>query len=117
MSRGVKAVAFLILGASLGCRSQSKSVWPEPGMDLYSVALNSVEEVLISSSGHKLYAFRWQTDRPFQLVIASRENESAEQCAGGAGLERLLQALATVPVIKESEKHFRETTAAWADVR
>jgi hypothetical protein len=34
-----------------------------------------------------------------------------------AGFERLLQALATVPVVRQSEKRFEVGTSAWADVR
>jgi hypothetical protein len=116
MRAGFKAVAILCCVANLACHSQ-KSGWPEPGMELYSVAADSVREVLLSSPARKVYAYRWATDRPFQLVIASRDSATAEQCSAGPGFERLLKALATLPVVKESEKHFDDGTAAWADVR
>lgn len=111
-------IVGLLCGALLwGCHSDPKSGKPEPGTELYAVAPESVREIVISLPLHKIYAYRWATDQPFQLVVASRAAAQAEQCSGGAGFQRLLQTLATMPIIKESEKHFEEDTEAWADVQ
>jgi hypothetical protein len=112
MKRSVQTIAMLCCAASTACGSVSKSAGPEPGTELYAVATDAVREVLISSPSHKIYAYRWTTDQPFQLMVASRDGASPEQCPGGAGFEQLLRAVATLPVVKESEKHF-EDGAAW----
>lgn len=112
MTRAVQTFALLCCVASTACRPVSKSAEPEPGTELYAVAMDAVSEVLISSPSHKIYAYRWTTDQPFQLMVASRDSASPEQCPGGAGFEQLLRAVATLPVVKESEKHF-EDGAAW----
>src|ERR1700722_16949866 len=116
MKRVVQTVAMLYCAASSACRPQSKSVGPEPGTELYAVATDSVSEVLISSPSRKIYGYRWTTDRPFHLMVAASNAATDEQCSSGAGFDQLLRALATLPVVKVSEKHF-DDGAAWADVR
>lgn len=117
MRIGGKVVAMLCCIASLACHTTPRSGSPEPGIELYAVATDSVREVLLSSAVHKIYAYRWAADRPFQLMIASKDTATAEQCLGGAGFDRLVQAVATTRVAKESEKRFEDGTPAWADVR
>lgn len=116
MKRRAEAAVILWCAASLACRPQPNSARPEPGAELYAVSVNSIREVLLSSSTRKIYAYRWASDLPYQLVIASREGVTAEQCSGGLGFERLLQILASVPVVEESERRFEEGTAGWVDV-
>lgn len=114
MKRSVSAIAVLCFVSSLACRTRSGG--PEPGTELYAVSMDSVTEILVRSTSHKLYAYRWVAQQPFHLVIASDRAPTAEQCTGGPAFERLLQALVTVPVIGESKKDFKQGTTAWADV-
>lgn len=109
-------IVVLSCAAFLSCGPQNKSRRPEPGMDLYSVAPDSVREVLVSSSAVKIYAYRWTSNQPFELIVASRPKATADHCTSGKGFDALLQALATAPVIEELAKQF-EDGSAWADVR
>ena len=113
----VTATLLMCIAMSSSCRSPEKSGTPEPGTELYAVAPDAITEVLISSQAHKIYAYRLNTDRPFQLVVASGEAPAAEQCSSGVGFARLLQAVASMPIVKKADKQFDERGADWTELR
>jgi hypothetical protein len=112
-----KVVFFLLfLGALAACNKRHDLQAPEPGTELFAVLPDSVNEVLFSSSDRKLYAYRWTSGQPFQIMTSSRGLAVPEHCAGGVGFQQLLQAIARVKIVREVDKSFDTTTSDWADV-
>ena len=111
-----RRLAVLLAGGLLGTACRHDARGPEPGMELYAVAPDSVREVLLSSGDRKLYAFRWRAAEPFRLIVATRGDSVVQRCTAGPGFTRWLAAVSRLP-IRDSLPRARDLDAGeWADL-
>jgi hypothetical protein len=105
----------LLCATLAGCRGSNADL-PEPGTEFFAIAPDAVTEVVYSSGSHKLYAYRWRSGEPFQILVA-RRGAPPEQCTAGEGFGRWLRALARVQVQRELTPKIDEARGEWAEVR
>ena len=114
--RTSRRLTLLVAAGLLGTACRHDARGPEPGMELYAVAPDSVREVLLSSGDRKLYAFRWRAGEPFRLLVATRGDSVVQRCTAGPGFARWLAAVSRLP-IRDSLPRARERDAGeWADL-
>ena len=70
----------------------------------------------MTSASHRLYAYRWSTDQTFNLLVAKRGAETAQQCRAGAGFDRFLASVSRLEVVKEIPS-LAPPDAEWAELR
>lgn len=103
--------------ALIACDDARDERKPEPGMELYAVAPETVREVIISSPGYKLYAYRWTPDDAFHVLIATRGRSEVEQCTAGEGFSRWLVAASRMPIAKKLDRRVDSASEEWADLQ
>ena len=110
--RGI--LTALCLGTLATCGGKPPA--PEVGVDLYAVPPENVTEILLSSPTKKVYAYRWGQGSPFQVWTASSNSADAEQCKGGEGLRRWLEAISTVRLVREVDPPWDRSAPNWSDI-
>ena len=50
----------------------------------YDMSRRPVTGVLVSTSDYKLYAYRWDTDQPFRIMVVRPHQNTVEGCKAGA---------------------------------
>ena len=111
-----RRLAVLLAGGLLGTACRHDARGPEPGMELYAVAPDSVREVLLSSGDRKLYAFRWRAAEPFRLIVATRGDSVVQRCTAGPGFTRWLAAVSRLPIRDSLPRAKDRDAGEWADL-
>jgi hypothetical protein len=80
-------------GMLAACGTEPTEYEPDPDIELYAVAPETVTEVLFSSPDRKLYAYRWSPQGTFEVMIASPDGR-LDHCVAGSSFLSWLHSIA-----------------------
>jgi hypothetical protein len=110
--RAKPRLLLLLAGVVLaGC--EAECFQPGWGQPLSYMAAADVREMLVSGSDRKLYAYRPAAGEPFEIAIAYKAGDRTERCQSGPGFLRVLDAMASVQVIRRSWHDAHPTSSEW----
>lgn len=84
---------------------------------MYAVSAEDLAEVTLSAPDRKLYAYRWDAQRPFTLLVASRTEPRTTACEAGPGFSRWLDAVTQVPIVRPVATDTPDPAGSWAELR
>lgn len=89
---------------------------PEVGQVLHWPDPQTIREVLVSTSTHRLLAVRDDPNEAFKIVVARRGRNGVEHCLAGPGFARFLEAASSVLVVKTIGAVVETDTKDWVTV-
>jgi hypothetical protein len=84
----------------------------KPGM-FYDEDLNLLTGVLVSTSDYKLYAYRWNTDQPFRIMVIRPRQNTIEGCKAGPAFTEWLGMVTTLVNGRKLEKLVKGDPTGW----
>ena len=106
-------VLVLLFAAVVLAGCEDECFQPGWGRPLSYMAAADVREMLVSGSDRKLYAYRSAAGEPFEIAIAYKAGGRIERCQSGPGFLRVLDAMASVQVIRRSWHDVYPTSSEW----
>ena len=84
----------------------------EPGV-FYAMGSNLVTGVLVSTSDYKLYAYRWDTDQSFRIMVVRPRQNTIEGCKAGPAFTEWLGMVTTLVNGHKLERPVKGDPTGW----
>ena len=79
----------------------------------YDINRRPFTGVLVSTSDYKLYAYRWDLDQPFRIMVVRPRQNTVEGCKAGPAFTEWLGMVTTLVNGRQLEKPVKGDLQAW----